>query len=377
MILKTKEFQDACKNILLAARGSNSNLELAARDSALYLNVTNGSEYYVAVRFPLDTFEDFRAVVEATQFLDLIAGITTETFDLSVKDNTVVVKHGKSLYKLPMIFENDQLATLTPIFVIEKTVEMPISKEILNGILKINGRIIDGVKKDAKISELKKQYFIDETGCYTFAVGACVNKFTLEKPVKMLLNDRIIKLTKLFKSDVQFTLGQGTYRGEAHTIAVFETADVYLAALITNDDELINTMLRGIAAAKGMFEDNYPDRVVLSANTLGAALNRLMQFTKNSTAGTDNGIFIAQVDVTGTDVTFTAVNENTEVVPVEADSVVSGCYSTLLNLQDVKLVVNACQPGEFITLNCGNYQTVTFTHGDISNLIPVIIKKAG
>lgn len=49
--------------------------------------------------------EDFNAVVDASLFLNLIAGITTDTFNLSIKGNTVVVKAGKSTYKLNMIYE--------------------------------------------------------------------------------------------------------------------------------------------------------------------------------------------------------------------------------------------------------------------------------
>ena len=53
MIIKTKDFKEAANKILLAANldTNAANLELAVRNSSLYLNVTN-KEYYVAVKFP-------------------------------------------------------------------------------------------------------------------------------------------------------------------------------------------------------------------------------------------------------------------------------------------------------------------------------------
>ena len=84
-----------------------ANLELVTRDGFLYLNVTN-KEYYVAVKFPVDTTEQIKAVVDASLFLELIAGIGTDTFELTIDGNVVKVKSGRSNYKIPMIFENDK-----------------------------------------------------------------------------------------------------------------------------------------------------------------------------------------------------------------------------------------------------------------------------
>ena len=55
MILKTKTFQEAANKILVAVGldRANANLELAAKDNALFLRVTN-REQYAAVRFELE-----------------------------------------------------------------------------------------------------------------------------------------------------------------------------------------------------------------------------------------------------------------------------------------------------------------------------------
>ena len=85
MIIKTKEFLEAANKILLAAGldQNAANLELVAKESSLYLNVTN-KEFFVSVRFPLETEETFRVVVDASLFLSLVTGFTTETFALDI-----------------------------------------------------------------------------------------------------------------------------------------------------------------------------------------------------------------------------------------------------------------------------------------------------
>ena len=57
MILKTKAFQEAANKILVAVclDKAAANLELAAKDTALYLRVTN-REYYVAVKKKYNRF---------------------------------------------------------------------------------------------------------------------------------------------------------------------------------------------------------------------------------------------------------------------------------------------------------------------------------
>ena len=173
MILKTKNFQEAANKILVAVGldRAAANLELAAKDTALYLRVTN-REWYTAIKFELETPTEFRAVVDANLFLNLISGISTEEFTLEIKENFVVVKAGKSSYKLAMIYENDQLMKL-PIIKLDPeqiTVSMNISNDILMSILNVNSREVQKAKK-VEVNELQRYYYIDETGCFTFTTA--------------------------------------------------------------------------------------------------------------------------------------------------------------------------------------------------------------
>ena len=377
MIIKTKEFQEAANKILLAAGldQNAANLELVSKDSNLFLNVTN-KEFFVSVKFPLETAETFRVVVDASLFLSLIAGFTTETFSLDIKESTVVLSSGKSKYKLAMIYENEQLMTLPFISIQNKTVEMSISNDILQSILNINSKELLKTKY-LDVSELNKLYYIDETGCFTFTNGSCLNAFTLEKPVKLLLNERIVKLFKLFKEDVWFSLGQDpAVDGNIRTKITLETPDIYVAAIITCDDTLITKVQQPCAATKRYLDENYSHKIVLSTAGLAGAINRLMAFTKNSKASTEKvnmALLPVTIEIRSDEFIIEDKFGNYESVLIENGSITDGTYDLSINLFDIKLVVESCK-ADHITFNCGNRRSVVITRGTVSNLIPEMRK---
>ena len=377
MIIKTKDFKDAANKILLAADldTNAANLELVARNSSLYLNVTN-KEYYVAVKFPLETDETFRAVVDASLFLSLVSGFTTDTFSLDIKDNTVVLGSGKSKYKVAMIYENENLMALPVIAIQNKTVEMTVSNDILMSILNVNSKELLKTKY-LDVSELNKLYYIDETGCFTFTNGSCLNSFTLEKPVKLLLNDRIVRLFKLFKDDVKFSLGMDPIaNGGIQTKMVMETPDTYLAAVITCDDTLIAKVQQPCEATKRYLTENYDHKLVLSTADLSAAINRLMSFTKNSKATSEkvNMAYLpTAMNIENGELVIKDKFENYETVSIANESFSTGDYEMYVNLYDIKLVLDSCKT-DHITLNCGNHRSVVVTRGTVANLIPEVRK---
>ena len=372
MILKTKNFQEAANKILMAVGidKAAANLELAAKDTALYLRVTN-REYYVAVRFELETPSDFRAVVDANLFLNLISGINTEEFELKINDTNVVVKAGKSSYKLAMIYENDKLMKL-PIIKLDKeqvTVDMPISNDILMSILNVNGKEIQKAKK-LDVNELQRYYYIDETGCFTFTTGACVNAFTLEKPIKLLLTDKVVKLFKLFSTDVWMSYGHNVNADNSlQPIVVFQTEDIYVATRLLNDDACIHKIKAPCDAMKNLVKEVYDHNLVLSATDLSAAIARLLMFYKNSSAKADLSFVPAMVTFDTTELKVADMSgDNQEVITIENGSTTPGGYSMGVNLIDLKAVLDSCK-NEHITMNCGNKKSIIINRGTISNVI--------
>lgn len=372
MILKTKAFQEAANKILLAVGVDKSaaNLELAAKDNKLFLRVTN-REFYAAIGFDLEEPTEFRAVVDATLFLNLISGINTEEFELTINDTNIAVKAGKSSYKLAMIYENDQLMKL-PVIKLEPdqvTIDMPIAHDILMSILNVNGKEIQKAKR-LDVNELQRYYYIDETGCFTFTTGACVNSFTLAKPIKLLLTDKVVKLFKLFNSDVWMSYGhQVNSDGSMQPIVVFQTENVYVASRLLNDETCIQKIKAPCDAMKKLVKENYDHNLVLSASELSAAIGRLLMFHKNSSAKADLSFVPATVDFSNTELTISDVSgDNKEVITIENGSTTPGGYSMGVNLIDLKSVLDSCK-NEHITMNCGNKKSIIINRGTISNVI--------
>lgn len=373
MILNIKDFREVCKTISGAVDDTAANLGLVARDNKLFLSVTN-REYFVSIKYDLDTTENFKAVVDASLFLNLISGITTDSIELIVEDNVVKIKSGKSSYKLPMIYENDHLMELPVISVSNKTIEMPISNTVLQSIVNINGKELLKLKSMSKVNELQKLYYITNEGCFTFTNSSTLNAFTLEKPVKMLLNDRVVKLFKLFKDDVRFSLGHDTTDGgQIQTKVVFENESMYLAAVITNDDLLLSKIQGPCDATKNYINSVYKNKLVLSANQLAAAISRIMLFTKNSISGINMNFVPATFKISTTDLTIEDSQGNIESITVENGSVVGEDYDMTLNLSDIKLALDSCKD-EHITLNCGNKTSIVITRNNVSNLIPECVR---
>lgn len=362
MIIKTNEFKDACKAINVAVDNIPV-LELVVKDSNLFLNVTN-NEYYVGIRYPLENPEEFKAVVNAKLFLDLVTNITTETMDMTIVDRNLQIKAGKSKYTVPMIYENDTLAGITRIKLGNSAVDMTIKQEIFESIYNANRKEYQKIKLDA--NELQKLYYITECGAFNFTTGACLNAFTLDKPIKLLLNDRIVKLFKLFDSDVSFRFGHDFSATGPETKAIFETGNVYVAAIITNDETLLSKIQGPYEAAKTFMTENYPVKAVVSVNSLSEATTRLLLFSKNVISFGDP---IAKVVVGNSEITISDKSGNSEAVIVENGSFVGDTYTFGVDLSDLKLVLDSCKD-EHITINCGNSRSIVITRGPINNLIP-------
>lgn len=372
MIIETKKFKDTCATIL-AATGNAENstltetLELKTEGRILHLNVTNG-EYFASVNFDLDHEEDFHAAVNASLFLKLIAAVTTETIELKATDTHVLIKADGS-YKIAMIYEGDKILELPKITIDNPTVEMKVSGAILESILNYNSKEL---LRGSVSRPVQKMFYVDERGCITFTTGACINNFTLEKPVKVLFSSRLVKLFKLFKDDmVDFTLGYDPISEEiVQTKVNFKTDKITLTAITGCNDELLNIV--PVSAIRGRATAVYDNNIVLNKTELLNAVNRLLLFSAGYGA-TKNSKPYSLFECSENKMTiWDSRKENNETITFKNDTAVASDYSMTLDLSDLKLVLDTITE-DYITLSFGNHQAVALKRPNLTNIIPECI----
>lgn len=364
MILKTKEFQEICKNILEAVDENDTvlvseTLELRVKDGKITLSVTN-KEYFVTVSLATNSDEELHAVISANLFLKLIARITTESIDLKIVDNALIVK-GNGSYKFPLIYDGSELLELPKINIDEVTNEFTLSTDILQNILKYNTKEL---QKSGIRNPVQKMFYIDEQGAITFASGACVTSFTLEAPVKLLLSEKLVKLFKLFTTEsVNFTIGfTSISESLVQTKIKLKNDSVELTAITNNDASLLNSVPAKVI--RGVANTVYSNKVIFNKQTVLDALGRLSIFSKNEVVTLYTYLEFTKDEVT----IYDTKKENCEKIKLEQSNVEES-YSCILNTNDFKVTLES-QKDEFVTMRFGNSRSVVFERTNIKNVLP-------
>ena len=364
MVVETIMFKELCSKILQAVSKSDSTpitetLELKTQEGFLYLSVTN-REYYVSVKFPIEYKEEFHATVNAASFLKLVSQITSEHIDLKCTDKYVSIKANGS-YKVPLIFNEDKLLDLPQITIDNVLSTFDIETSILKSIARYNTR---GVAKKVFADVVQSTYYIDDQGCITFSQGACVNNFQLEKPVKFLLSDTVVRLFKLFtSSSVHFTLG------------IDPLNDLIMQTKVSFEDELVKMTVitpnasidrMPAAAIRATANASYGQSIVLSRMELLQALNRLaaVEGSKKFTYGIftclNNELTIEDLQ-----------RNNSEVLKYKDGSLVREPYTFTLELNSLKVLLSDWAE-DYINLRCGNSQSIVIKRGDVLDVIPEV-----
>lgn len=373
MILRIDALKEICSKILTAVDDSElslvtETLQLKTVGNELRLAVTN-KEYYAEVKMELTgDVEDFHATVNAKLFLKLISQITTETISFTLADNSLVIK-GNGTYKLPLIFEGDALLELPKIEIGNPTVNMNIDSSVLLSILQYNSKEIS---KGSVVKPVQKLYYVDDKGAITFTTGACVNNFTLEKPVSILLNNRLVKLFKLFNNgNVNFTLGFDALSDDIiQTKVKFENKDISITAILSCDDTLLKSV--PVSAIRGRAEYLYPYQVSLNKDALLQTINRLLLFTSLASSKELVRPFSTFEFKSNEVVIWDGKKENCESIAyVNGDLNIDGSYETILDLTDLKITLETCVES-YLNLKFGNTQCIVLSRGNISNVIPEV-----
>ena len=370
MVIRIEEIQSACSKIL-AAVDSNSvsalteTLQLTTRGKELFLNVTN-NEYFAKVKLEMKEPVEFNATVNANLFLKLISQITTETIELSVTETALILK-GNGTYNLPLIFDGDKLMELPEIIINNPTTSFSIDSSILQSILQFNSKELS---KGIISRPIQKLYYMDELGAITFTTGACVNSFSLEKPVKVLLNDRLVKLFKLFKDGpVNFTLGYDTLAdGVIQTKVRFESEDISLTAILSCDDTMLQSY--PVNAVRARANSDYPYSVNISREQLIQTINRLLLFTSANGARDIINPYSTFEFKPDRVVVWDTNHENyEEVLYTNTRCEVEYAYTTMFDFKDFRTTLENCSE-QYVTLNFGDEQALVVARGNVRVVIP-------
>ena len=369
MIISTKQLKDTCSKVLTAVESNSlstitETLELLAKNGYLNINITN-KEYYVRIKLPMEEQAEFHATVNAVLFLKLIFQTTKETVKLNIKDNALEVI-GNGNYTLPLIYENDKLLELPEININNVTNQFTMSTGILKSILVYNSKELT---MGVATRPVQKLYYIDSKGCLTFTTGACVNSFTLPEDIKILVNNRIVKLFSLFDTDeVNFTLGQDSLSdGSVQTKICISNDCISLTAILSNDESLLSSV--PVEAIRGRSNDDYPYSISISKNELLQTLNRMLLFFTSSSSNICYSKFVfgkEQVVIKDTDRNNEEVIKYSNTVLDELDD---STYECLLDLNDIKNVISNFNDS-FININFGNEQAIVVCSGSIRNVVP-------
>ncbi len=363
MIIKTEELKNICNELLPMVDSTNlsiitETLEIKVNNGILYMNITN-KEYFIQVKFNIGNIEDFRATVNAELFLKLIAHLTTETVEFIIKDNFLIIK-GNGNYKLPLIYEGDKLLELPPIVIHNVTTEFDMDGNNLNNILKYNSKQL---QQGVITRPIQRYYYVDEKGAITFSSGACITKFTLEKPVKILLTNKIVKLFKVFRGKkVHFKLGQDPLNNEIiQTKVCFETDNVVLNAIISCDEEMLNSVPHELIRSRA--DKSYPYSVVFNKDYLLSCINRMLLFFNTSF----NAYCAFKFEKDRLNI-YNKDTQNSEFINYNNNSL-NEEYECIIDLKDFKFVLESLTDS-YITVNFGDGSALVVYGTGVYNVVP-------
>lgn len=370
MIIRIEEIQNACSKILSAVDANavsavTETLQLSTEGKYLYISVTN-REYYARVKIPMNEEIDFVATVNANLFLKLVSQITTETIELTVDGSTLILK-GNGTYKLPVIFDGDKMLELPEITIDNPTVKFDIDSNILLSILNYNSKELN---KGVISKPIQKLYYVDDSGAITFTTGACVNNFKLDKPVKMLLNDRLVKLFKLFKGEqVEFTLGYDPISEDTiQTKVRFASDNIIITAILSCDDTMLQQF--PVEAVRSRATSNYPYSINVNKDQLIQTINRLLLFTSATGAKDIVNPYSSFEFMKDKMIIWDTNHENfEEIYYTNTDCNISDKYSTMFDLRDLRTTLENCSE-QYVALNFGDEQALVVVRGNVSVVVP-------
>ena len=368
MIIRTELLQDSCAKILNAVDSNvlsavTETLEIKASNNVFTMAVTN-REYYVAIKMDIEVSDEFHATVNANLFLKLIAKVTSETIELTTNGNSLYIKCNGD-YKIPLIYDGEDLMELPKIEIQNVNEVFDVESSVLRSMVNYNSKEL---QKGTISKPIQRLYYVDNAGAVTFTTGACVNKFDIDMKSKLLLNDKLVKLFKLFKdTKVKMTVGHNPIGDDVvATVVSFEAPNITISAVLNCDDSMaIQFPVDGI---RGRAEAVYPHTVAINKDILTQAIDRLMLFSQAASKSdlslsivkmqfSSNGVIVSdRMDVNKEEVAYSNAVEGID-------------YTAFIDSSDLTKTLASCT-NQFVIFNFGNSQAFVLSEGMIRWVIP-------
>jgi len=369
MIIRTELLQDSCAKILNAVDSNvlsavTETLEIKAANNVFVMAVTN-REYFVEIKMDIEVPDEFHATVNANLFLKLIAKVTSETIELTTNGNSLHIKCNGD-YKIPLIYDGEGLMELPRINIENVTESIDVDSSVLRSIVNYNSKEL---QKGTISKPIQRLYYIDKDGAITFTTGACINKFDIDLTSKLLLNDKLVKLFKLFKdTKVKMTVGHNVISADVMaTVVSFEAPNITITAALNCDDSMvINFPVDGI---RGRANTVYPYSMSINKDLLIQAIDRLMLFSQ-AASKSDLSLSIIKMEFGPNAVTLSdRMDVNREDVPYNKEVEGLDMYKALIDSTDLTKTLMSCT-NQLATMSFGNSQAVVLSEGMIKWVIP-------
>lgn len=378
MIIKTKELQDIAAKITSAidADKAITSVELNSTNGMLYLSITNGT-FYVSTKMQTDATDTFRVSVPSDLFLPLVAELSSEDVNLSLIDNHISITTGKSHYKCGVLYERQNPVIAKNIAIKNLQVDTTISSATLESIYNVNRKEIAKLKFVTGGQDLQHMYYLHENGCFTFAVDACINNFTIDQPLRLLLTDQTVKLFKLFKdNEVRIMFGLDTNQaGLPEAKLALTSGNTYMATLVTSDKQLLDLAQVQYEKSCNWYEREYPVTLSISAKAMTPIVNRLLSFNRRALSDSKALDIDVNFEINASDNTLTISDKlgNSDALQLESDSAIPGNVKLIVHLADFKYFLEGCKTSMF-KVQCGLPGAAVLSYDNIITVIPVDLK---
>lgn len=366
MILRIEDIKDVCSKVLWAIDSNDVSecrglVRLYTNDNNLYLAVSS-LEYSMLTKIPYDGNEKFEAVIDANVFLKLIAQITTDTIELNTTDKILHIK-GNGTYKIPMIFDGDKLMQFPSIDLINVVNEFVVPNDVFKKIFTYNAKQLNLCNGGR---EIFNYYYFDNHGCITANLGACITNFELNTPVKLLFNQRLVRLFKLFGADdVVMSIAKDTLNENIiQTKVCFSSNDIVIKSILSCDDTFVDTY--PVSNVRSLADADFDYSVIFKRNQLVETLNRLNLFVTNPKIEE-----CVKFNFLNKGITISDSNDvNSELIYYQNDiNINENEYVAFVDLKMIKTILESITT-PFITIKFGNHRAFVIEYDEVKSIVP-------